>query len=73
MRGVRHHGRLYGVTELGFDEVADVRFGRTILVEVNGQSPAEARSRVREMCEKLLANPVIEDYEVTIVDDGLPR
>jgi len=43
---------------LGFDGVANVHVGR--LVELDVEDP----SRVGEMCEKLLANPLIEDYEI---------
>jgi phosphoribosylformylglycinamidine synthase subunit PurS len=43
---------------LGFEGVANVRVGRMVELEV------EDASRVPEMCERLLANPLIEDYEV---------
>jgi phosphoribosylformylglycinamidine synthase len=43
---------------LGFDGVANVHVGR--LIELDVEDP----SRVGEMCEKLLANPLIEDYEI---------
>jgi phosphoribosylformylglycinamidine synthase subunit PurS len=43
---------------LGFDGVRDVRVGR--LVELDVEDPG----RLPEMCEKLLANPLIEDYEI---------
>ncbi len=47
---------------LGFEGASHVRVGR--LVELNVEDP----SRVDEMCERLLANPLVEDYEVTIVE-----
>ena len=47
---------------LGFAGVANVHVGR--LIELDVSDPA----RVPEMCEKLLANPLIEDYEVTLLD-----
>ncbi|MEO8945077.1 MAG: phosphoribosylformylglycinamidine synthase subunit PurS [Gemmatimonadaceae bacterium] len=47
---------------LGFDSVIDVRVGRFITVDVNAEDPAHAADLVRSMCEKLLANPVIEDF-----------
>jgi phosphoribosylformylglycinamidine synthase len=49
---------------LGFDGVSDVRVGRLIELEVS--DPA----RLPEMCERLLANPLIEDYEVLVERDG---
>jgi phosphoribosylformylglycinamidine synthase PurS subunit len=47
---------------LGFDGVEHVRIGR--LVELEAADP----ERLPELCEKLLANPLIEDYEVELVD-----
>lgn len=49
---------------LGFSAVGDVRVGRHIVLDVEGASPDAAASSVREMCDKLLANPVTEDYEI---------
>ena len=50
--------------DLGYDEVGDVHFGRTILVEVSSDDADAARIRVDEMCRRLLANPVIEDFTI---------
>jgi phosphoribosylformylglycinamidine synthase subunit PurS len=51
---------------LGYDGVSQVRVGKQIHLDVEAQDPNEAKTRVLEMCERLLANPVIEAYEVTI-------
>ena len=51
---------------LGFDGVNDVRVGKHIELTVEASSAEDADARVRAMCEQLLANPVIETYEVTI-------
>lgn len=51
---------------LGYEGVRGVRVGKRIQLEVDASSPEEARSKVTEMCERLLANPVIESYEVSI-------
>ena len=51
---------------LGFPEVKDVRAGKYIELDIEGDSPDGAEGRIREMCEKLLANPVIEDYRFEI-------
>lgn len=51
---------------LGYDGVSQVRVGKQIHLDVEAQDPDEAKTRVLEMCERLLANPVIEAYEVTI-------
>ena len=49
---------------LGFAEVKDVRLGKIIELDLDTRDPAEAQKRVRDMCEKLLANTVIEEYRV---------
>lgn len=51
---------------LGFETVEDVRVGKYIEVFIKDQDINEATQRVKEMCEKLLANPVIEDYTFEI-------
>lgn len=54
--------------DLGFGEVAEARFNRTIVLDVDTTDPLSAKARVEEMCRRLLANPVIEDFEVQVVD-----
>ncbi|GLC27356.1 phosphoribosylformylglycinamidine synthase subunit PurS [Roseisolibacter agri] len=49
---------------LGFPEVTDVRVGRHVVVETRAASADEAQRRAAEMCERLLANPVTEDFEI---------
>ena len=49
---------------LGFSEVKDVRLGKIIELELEDKDAAEARQRLSQMCEKLLANTVIEDYRI---------
>lgn len=49
---------------LGYDKVMQVRVGKYIEVEVDGDSPQTVEAQVREMAEKLLSNPIIEDYVV---------
>jgi phosphoribosylformylglycinamidine synthase PurS subunit len=51
---------------LGFDGVNDVRVGKLIELTVEASDPEDARARVTQMCDQLLANPVIETYEVTV-------
>lgn len=62
--GVETHRAL---NDLGYDEVGDVRFGRIITLEVAGVDTETVRRRTEEMCERLLANPVIEDYSIEVV------
>ena len=49
---------------LGFTDVADLRVGKVIELEVDAVNTAAARARVDEMCRKLLANPILEDYAI---------
>jgi phosphoribosylformylglycinamidine synthase PurS subunit len=51
---------------LGFD-VQDARVGKVIDLELTAQDEAAAKAEVEQMCERLLANPLIEAYEVEIV------
>jgi phosphoribosylformylglycinamidine synthase subunit PurS len=51
--------------QLGFS-VADARIGRVVDLEVDASDPAEARTEVERMCKQLLANPLIESYEIEI-------
>jgi len=50
---------------LGFP-VADARVGRLVDVEIDGDDPAAAREQLEQMCEQLLANPLIESYEIEL-------
>ncbi|MEX0992829.1 MAG: phosphoribosylformylglycinamidine synthase subunit PurS [Solirubrobacterales bacterium] len=52
---------------LGFDDVSNVHVGRLIELEVADGDAAAAQVRVAEMCEQLLANPLIESYEVEVL------
>lgn len=52
---------------LGFDRVAQVRQGKVIDLELANMEEAAAKRAVTEMCEKLLANTVIESYTVEIL------
>ena len=51
---------------LEFGEVDDVRIGRLIRVKLHAATPQEAERRIEAMCKQLLANPVIEDYTITL-------
>jgi len=54
------------LTNLGYNEVQQVTVGKYMEVRLQGLSEEEAKNRVREMCEKLLANTVIESYRYTL-------
>lgn len=51
---------------LGFDGVHDVRVGKLIELTVDASGAGEAKDLVNQMCERLLSNPVIESFEVSI-------
>ena len=55
---------------LGYGEVAEVRVGKHMELAVDGPDPGTVRSRVEEMCRRLLANPVLEDYAVEVEELG---
>ena len=50
---------------LGFS-VSTARVGKVVDLEIDATDPAEARAQVEKMCEQLLANPLMESYEVEI-------
>ncbi len=52
--------------DLGFTEASAVRMDRVIHMEVEGDDPAQVKARVEDMCRQLLANPVLEDFEVEV-------
>jgi phosphoribosylformylglycinamidine synthase subunit PurS len=56
------------LSTLGFS-VSRARVGRLVDLEVDADDPATARAAVERMCDELLANPLIESYEV-VVEDG---
>jgi phosphoribosylformylglycinamidine synthase len=53
-----------GLRQLGFDGVAGVRVGKYIQLQLEADDEAAARAEATQMCEKLLRNPVIEDYRI---------
>lgn len=55
---------LKALQDLGFTDVSHVAFGRTIDVDLEAASADDARTALEAMCEKLLANPVIESYTI---------
>jgi phosphoribosylformylglycinamidine synthase PurS subunit len=55
---------------LGYNDVSDVRIGKYMELEVpmaDGSQPGELDAQIKEMCVRLLANPVIEDYRFEVV------
>ena len=56
----------HALSGLGFDGVQSVRQGKVLDLELTETDPAKAEASLKDMCEKLLANTVIEAYEIEI-------
>jgi phosphoribosylformylglycinamidine synthase len=59
-----------GLKSLSFSETQRVRVGKLIRVEVDAQSETDAIDQGTRMCERLLANPVIEEFVVSVAQIG---
>jgi phosphoribosylformylglycinamidine synthase PurS subunit len=59
----------HALTALGFEEAGAVRVGRAIELAVVAGSRDEAEAKARQMCDKLLANPVTDDYLLDVEED----
>jgi phosphoribosylformylglycinamidine synthase PurS subunit len=55
--------------QLGFT-VGEARVGKVIDLEVTADTPSAARAEIERMCERLLANPLIESYEIELPEDA---
>jgi phosphoribosylformylglycinamidine synthase PurS subunit len=55
---------------LGFQNVSSVRAGKYMEIQVNENDLAKAEEQVQEMCRKLLANPVIENFRFELVESS---
>lgn len=63
---------LNALHSLGFAEAKEVRVGKYLEVRLDGGEKSELEEKVRAMCDKLLSNPVIEEYSVS-VEEAQPR
>ena len=52
--------------KLGFEGVKGVRIGKLIEIDLGDAAPADAKARLEKMADEMLANPVIEDFEVQV-------
>ena len=59
---------LSSLHRLGFDSAEDVRIGKYLLVNINESDRVKAEASATEMCQKLLANPVIEEFRFDLED-----
>lgn len=51
---------------LGYSDVGEVRVGKYIILQLDGENPEKIKEQVDSMCQRLLANPVIEDYSYEV-------
>ncbi|MFC1708774.1 phosphoribosylformylglycinamidine synthase subunit PurS [Candidatus Omnitrophota bacterium] len=56
----------HALESLGFNELGDVRIGKLITLKLKTNNKNDSKKQIDEMCKKLLANPVIEDYSFQI-------
>ncbi|MDE2646730.1 MAG: phosphoribosylformylglycinamidine synthase subunit PurS [Bacteroidota bacterium] len=56
----------HALQNLGFDQISSVRIGKYMELQVSADSEEDAESATHAACEKLLANPIMEDYKVQI-------
>ena len=57
---------VHSLLSMGFGTVKKVRVGKAIDIELDAGTEQAARHQIREMCDKLLANPVIESYTIEV-------
>jgi phosphoribosylformylglycinamidine synthase len=59
----------HALESLGYKDLADVRIGKLVIIKLNLKDKKRAEQRINEMCKKLLANPIIEDYYFKIKEE----
>lgn len=60
----------HSIQSLGYKDVVDTRIGKYVELKIDSSSEEEAKKITEAVCSKLLANPVMEDYEYTIVNEN---
>ena len=63
------HAIKSSLNNLGFENCSDVRTGKQIILNLDQNSEAEVLTQAKKMCEELLVNTVIENYEISILKD----
>lgn len=58
----------HALANLGFDAVGGVRVGKALTIALDRSDAAQAEADARAMCERLLANPVTEDFSITVTE-----
>jgi phosphoribosylformylglycinamidine synthase len=57
----------HSIQSLGYNNIKDTRIGKFIELKIDASSEGDARKTTEEVCQKLLANPIMEDYEFEVV------
>ncbi len=56
----------HALESLGYKDIEDLRIGKLVILKLNYKDKQEAEKKIDEMCKKLLANPIIEEYRFNI-------
>ena len=56
----------HALESLGYKDLGDVRIGKLVVIKLNLKDKKKAEQEINQMCKRLLANPIIEDYHFTI-------
>ena len=59
----------HALESLGYKDLSDVRMGKLVIIKLNFKDKKRAEEEVNQMCKKLLANPIIEDYHFKIAGE----
>ena len=59
-----------GLHSLGHADAREVRIGKIVELTLDAPDPEAARARVERMCQELLANPIIESYEIAVAEEA---
>lgn len=59
----------HALESLGYKDLADVRMGKLVIIKIDSKDKKRAKQEIGDMCKKLLANPIIEDYHFTVKEE----
>ena len=59
----------HALESLGYKDVVDLRMGKSVIIKLNSKNKKKAQQQINQMCKKLLANPIIEDYRFKIKEE----
>jgi len=58
----------HALESLGYKELTDVRIGKLVIIKLDCKDKKRAEQEINQMCKKLLANPIIEDYHFKLIE-----